>query len=316
MNLKSLFRPTAYYDLAIERSWSREEPFSSPYPLSWELDTQRLAGCKIVWPLQYQWPQASKWMTPIIAGLSKYVRIEYRDIPQSTEKAVFIELHYENSVRTIVIDYSDNPRVYPAAVDRSELYFKMQFHKDGYQCESVQPGGFITNDCSIYHFIPRLRKFTELPPQSDVYGRFTLCYGREVRRQALNILSSQRRFTFKGGPSRVRYSRFLRECTRSRINIDLPGEGVFCFRLIDYLAVGSCIVAAPHSARLPEPLVDKKHIVFTKPDISDLKEICSDYLSDDKTRREIAANAREYFDRYLHRDQLAAYYLHKALQIL
>lgn len=316
MNLKSLFRPTAYYDLALEQSWSRSEPFASPYPPSWELDTKTLAKCKLVWPSSYHWPQATKWMTPIVAGLRKYVQIEYRDIPQSNEKVVFVELKHENSVRTIAIDYADNPRVCPSAVDRSELYFKMQFHKDGYQREHVRPGGFITNDCSIYHFIPRLRQLALSPFESDVYGRFTLSYGNGIRKKALNILCSQRQFVFKGGPCRVRYSRFLRQCARSRINIDLPGEGAFCFRLIDYLAVGSCIVGVPHTTRFPEPLEDKKHIIFAKPDLSDLEEICSEYLSNDKTRNEIAANAREYFDRYLHREQLAAFYLHNALKML
>lgn len=316
MNLKALFRPTVYYDLALEHRWRRGRPYSSPLPLTWPLDERKLAGCKLVWPAIYRWPQAAKWMAPIISGLQNYVKIEYRDIPQSSPKVVLVELHHGSEIQSIAIDYADDPRVDPSVVDRSDLYFKMQFHQDGYHREHVRPGGFVTNDCSVYHYLPYLRELAKEPRQFDVYGRFTLRYGKEVRKKALQMLSSQRQFNFKGGPRRVRYSRFLRQSARSRICIDLPGEGCFCFRLIDYLAVGRCVVAARHTAVFPEPLVDKKHIVFVKPDLSDLEEICTDYLRDSETRHTIAANAQEYFDRYLHREQLAAYYLHECLAMI
>lgn len=316
MNLRALFRPTAYYDLALERSWLKTEPYACPHPPSWPLDIEKLRECRIVWPTKYQWPQAAKWMAPILTGLRKYVQIEYQDIPQSNEKVVLAELHYHGEAQTLAIDYADDPRVAPSVVDRSAVYFKMQFHKDGYSQDHVRPGGFVTNDCSIYRYIPHLRELAKLEPEFDVYGRFTLRYGKQIREKALHLLSSQQRFEFKGGPRRVRYSRFLRQSARSSICIDLPGEGIFCFRLIDYLAVGSCIVAARHSAVFPEPLVDRKHIVFVKPDLSDLREICIEYLRDEETRRTIAHNAQDYFNRYLHREQLAAYYLHESLAML
>ena len=41
-----------------------------------------------------------------------------------------------------------------------------------------------------------------------------------------------------------------------------------------------------------------------------------EFSPDAEKREQIARNSREFFDRYLHRAQLAAYYLAKALQRL
>jgi hypothetical protein len=39
------------------------------------------------------------------------------------------------------------------------------------------------------------------------------------------------------------YTQYLREIADSRVCIDLPGEGPFTYRLVEYLAIGSCIIA-------------------------------------------------------------------------
>jgi hypothetical protein len=52
-------------------------------------------------------------------------------------------------------------------------------------------------------------------------------------------------------------------------------------------------------------------------DLSDLGEVCARLARDGPERERIARNARSYFDRYLHRRQLAAYYvseIHRALE--
>jgi Glycosyl transferases group 1 len=103
------------------------------------------------------------------------------------------------------------------------------------------------------------------------------------------------------------YTQYLREIAGSRVCTDLPGEGPFTYRLVEYLAVGSCIVAYPHKARLHVPLRDREHIAYTKEDLSDLVELCDYFLRNPLERHRLAANAQSFFDRYLHRDQLAAY---------
>ena len=128
------------------------------------------------------------------------------------------------------------------------------------------------------------------------------------------MLSEQSAFGFTGSTQRVRHGQSLREVAQAKICIDLPGNGDFCFRLIDYLAIGACIIGPAHRTVMHVPLVDREHLVHCEPDLSDLVSLCKRYLQDDDERRRMTSNARSYFDRYLHRDQLSAYYLHIALE--
>lgn len=134
-------------------------------------------------------------------------------------------------------------------------------------------------------------------------------FAREVREKAVRLLNDQREFAYQGGLRKVRYSQSLIEASRAKVCIDLPSNSDFCFRLIDYLSVGACIVGPRHGTMLPVPLEDGKHIAFTKPDLSDLVSLCRHYLEHPVEREAMRRNSREYFDSYLHREQLAAYYL-------
>jgi Glycosyl transferases group 1 len=106
-------------------------------------------------------------------------------------------------------------------------------------------------------------------------------------------------FGHEGGGKKVRFDESLREVARSKVCIDLPGNGPFCYRLIDYLAIGSCVVARRHETVLHVPLVDRRDIVYARPDLSDLAELCEYYVKHDAEREEIARNSRKFFDRYL-----------------
>ena len=81
------------------------------------------------------------------------------------------------------------------------------------------------------------------------------------------------------------------------------------------MAVGACVIAARHRTALHVPLVDGQHIVYVKDDLSDLVDLCRFYLENDDAREALCHNSRSYFDKYLHRDQLAAYYLHSCLKL-
>jgi len=158
------------------------------------------------------------------------------------------------------------------------------------------------------------------------YALFTAiaCWLREspiwtvgmIRGRVLALLEEQERFSFTGGSKLAMYTQYLRDVGRSRVCIDVPGVGPLSYRLVAYLAVGSCIVSYPHDAQLHVPLVDRKHVVYVKKDLSDLVDLCDHYVNNPGERRELAENAREYFDKYLHRDQLAAYHLHSVLERL
>jgi spore maturation protein CgeB len=82
------------------------------------------------------------------------------------------------------------------------------------------------------------------------------------------------------------------------------------------MAIGSCVIAYPHKARLNVPLIDRKHIVYCKEDFSDLIDLCEYYLTHDDEREQIARNAREFFDLNLHKDNLVRYYLRTCLDRL
>jgi hypothetical protein len=64
------------------------------------------------------------------------------------------------------------------------------------------------------------------------------------------------------------------------------------------------------------PLVDGEHLIYAQPDLSDLAPLCANLISDASERERLAANARDYFDRYLTPRQLGAYYVRSLLEAL
>jgi Glycosyl transferases group 1 len=285
-------------------------------PLSWPVDADEARGLLVRWPARYQWPGAGQWVEHLRRGLRRHVRVHEAPVEQTDEGAVTIELVRRGKVHAIVLDYSDYlDRIHRPGLERAVVYFKMQYRQGGYGTDRIVPGGYVNPSDDYYKYIPSLRSVRDhRPPDYDVYGRFGLSFAREVRRRAVEVLRGQSRFRYEGSLNVVRYHRSLEEAARARVCIDLPGNGDFCFRLIDYLGIGSCVVAARHRTVLHVPLEDRKHIVYANDDLSDFVALCQYYLEHDDERNEIARNSRDFFDRYLHRDQLAAYYLATALE--
>src|SRR4029077_9133550 len=122
----------------------------------------------------------------------------------------------------------------------------------------------------------------------------------ELRGRAIEILAADRRFRFVGGARLAEQLRYLREMARARVCVDLPGQGPFCYRLVEALALGCCVVAAPHRAVLPVPLRAGMEIAYCAPDLSDLAAVCCRYVEDVDARRALGFAAAAYFDRHLH----------------
>lgn len=243
-------------------------------------------------------------------GLKRYVLFKKVNLPQPESPLVCFTLTVDGRSRLCVIDYSDYTPIDESHADKALVYFKMQYALEGYGRSNVIPGGYIPNDVNLYRYLPRLRRIADRRESKyDVYGRFSLSFATEVRRKALFELTNQNKFLFEGSAQRMRYSRFLREAAESKICIDLPGNGDFCFRLIDYLAVGACIVGPRHGCLLHKPLEDGVHLAYCEPDLSNLVELCEHYLAQPEKRERMRVESREYFDRYLRPEQLAAYYL-------
>ncbi len=245
------------------------------------------------------------------------VRIERRAIQQAYPLSIVIEVDGGRGRRLVVIDHADHFEVNAEAARAVLLYFKMNYLVDGYPQENVLPGGYVCASSVIYRRLPILRAMYRSPRFAyDVYGRFGLRFPSETRKRAYAILSAREDlryegslYRYPGGPDKVPYKRYLREITRAKVCVDMPNGGDMTFRLIDYLAVGACVVRPSGPTRLHVPLGDGEHIALCAPDLSDLGDVCARLVSDDRERTRIARNARDFFDRYLHRRQLAAYYL-------
>lgn len=310
MNWKRALNPQTWTDVASELCMKAKANVKNTVRPSWNLDPDMLEKTIIEWPFQYFRPVLAKWGEPIRTGLEHYVPVKGLKIPQNHPRLINFILRCGNQIYPIAIDPHDYVELQSKFVSESFIYFKMQFREEGYPFDNVMPGGYIPNDSSLYSYLSNLRAIREQKaPLFAVYGRFGPDFAEDVRRKALGILNRQTLFSFEGGHKIVRYSRFLKEVARSRICIDLPGNGDLCLRLVDYLAVGACIIGPRHHNILHVPLENDRHIIYAKDDLSDLLDLCRYYLDHEEKRINLCRSSMDFFDRYLHRQQLAAYYL-------
>jgi hypothetical protein len=317
MNLASLVKPGYLQGRVVDAFWRwRSTPPQPPGPLTWPIDEDVLREVVITWPGIYGWGPFRQWGEPLRLALGRFATIQVGEVPQPYKGVISFTLIHRQRIYRINIEVSDYLDLNEEAYDHADLHFKMQWGLDGYgERPRLVPGGYLTNHPNIYAFLPRLRALRETAtPLYDVHGRFGLSF--DFRRKALDILKASHAFRFFGGQSKVPYGSFLREVARSKICIDLPSYSPITFRLIDYLAVGCCVIGPPHLSRLHVPLQDGVHLAYCKPDYSDLEELCLHYLRHDSEREALVRNSRQFFDAYLHRDQLAAYYLHQCARLL
>jgi hypothetical protein len=284
---------------------------------SWAIAAEELRAVKIRWPAQYQWPAARFWVNTIFYELKKRVPVEIADLPQPYRGTVIFQFLRNGKSHDVAIDYSDYSDINPESASRCGVYFKMQHLRRGYDRENVVPGGYVCDSRKIYLHLARLRRLRDRRQfDFDVCGRFSTEFARETRRRAVDLLTNQPYFRYEGGLKKLKYLAFLKEVARAKICIDLPGEGDFCFRLINYMAVGGCIIGPRPRNTLHAPLIDRVHVAYTKDDLSDLVDLCRFYLEHDEEREEMCANSRRFFDEYLHKDNLSAYYLRSCLDRL
>lgn len=283
------------------------EPEAPPtYPLS----SHDVTELGVLWPATLEWPTAATWVDGLRRELRKRTRFTVAEIPQA-EGVVAFDVRRAGQRRRVVVDYHDHHDHLDEAMLRDAVvYFKMQFVKGGYGDPRVIPGGYVNAAPAVYHHLPVIHTLHNgSGEQYHVYGRFGLRFQRELRLRAVEALRSDSRFVYEGGAKLVRYSEFLEECARASVCVDMPGNGDFCFRLVDYLAIGCTVVAWPHRTTFPVPLQDGVHLRYCREDLSDLADICAELVADPGQCRRLGASARDYFDRYLHRAQLASYYL-------
>ncbi len=298
-------------DLAIEAQfrWRPIQPLERP--ISWDLPENVRRRVKVRWPAVYG---DFGFTSLIVPALRRFIDVELVDRDTADDHTLVAEFHVNERRFDVAFDFADDPDFESDASVGSALTFKMQFRTSGYANERIVPGGYIPANLMVYRMLPWLRdeRFRK-KPLYQVSGRFGGDFAKDIRSAAVQSLTSADEFDYWGGIGRVRYSKFLREVARSRVSVDMPGNGPFCFRFVEYLSVGACIVAFPHDARLPEPLIDGHHLLYSNRDLSDLVEKCDWCLRYPAEARRLSSAAADYFDRYLHREQLAAYYIRTLL---
>lgn len=285
----------------------------------WQVNAQELADVRIAWPRNLGWQWANGWVDPLLHGFRSRIAVTIEDIPQELAGVTLIMFHRGKRVYRVGINTSDYPDLIQihspeAALD---LEFKMQYRNDGYDEPRVVPGGYISDRMLAYWYARRLQRERDRQRfRWDVYGRFGTRFATEVRGRAIGMLQNQHRVQFYGGHGLVNFTKYLREIAHSRVCIDLPGNGPFCFRLVDYLAVGACIISVPHATRMPVPLIDRRNIIYTKPDMSDLVDLCEQYAHDETARENVTREAQQYYRQHLYWRSLSDYYLRTLLDRL
>lgn len=278
-------------------------------PLSWPVSAETKAKLLVRWPRRYGWPNATGWIDPIKHGIGTHVRVEPADIPQPVGNAVLFEVLLDGASWRVAIDYSDLGDLHECA-GQTDLYYKLQFRQDGYGSDTIVPGGYVSNKPALYKHSRALRDLSrQRAPVHDVVGRFGVWSGREIRNRAVTILESQDRFKYTGGGQPVWWGEYIDELTDAKVCIDLPGKGELCYRLIDCLALGACVVGPELEAQLHVPLESGVHLIRIPRSLEGLVEWCERLIADDELRLTIARGAADYFDRYLALEQLGAYYV-------
>ena len=269
-------------------------------------------GLVIRWPRVTRPAVVGRMLAPLRRAIGRYVRLEVADIPQPVSSVVLTEFLNGSKAHTVALDFHDFPTFRDEELVKSCLvYFKAQYRRGGYAFPQVVPGGHMTDKGTIYWYLRYLRELRDRQDFAcDAYGRFGLRFNAELRRRAVEALSTQRRFDFRGGFDSVSRATFLKEIAQSRVCIDLPGQAdaISC-RLISCLAIGACIVGPRPKNELNAQLVDRVHVAWTRDDQSDLVDLCEYYIENDDAREKMASEARRFFDQHLHADSLAAYYI-------
>jgi hypothetical protein len=270
----------------------------------------------MLWPAQYASPNAGGWIEPLRRGISRHISVRYSDIPQEIGNIVILNFRSGNSTIRVGIDYDDQSDLHLSA-PKLDLYFKMQYRRGGYKYPHVVPGGYVSPKFALYKHVSSWRALRERrPARYDVFGRFGMRYGTQLREGILKRMCEQQRFSFEGGVARTTWWEYMQDVCAAKICLDAPGRGELCYRLVECLAVGSCIVGPMLENELHVPLEAGVHDVRVSRDLADLVETCERVLERSEARRELANEAAEFFDKYLRLEQLGGYYVDQCLRLI
>lgn len=267
---------------------------------------------RVVWPTSYGSVNAPRWGNPVRAGLATTVEVATQQMSQPSNNVVAFQIHRGREVLRAALDYDDLSDL-AASPAEYDIIYKMQHRRAGYATPHVVPGLYVPSKPWLYSVTGHLRQVRARGRwQSDVYGRFGLRDAADVRRATLHSLQEQDSFAFRGGAGLVTWSENMRDVARSRVVVDLPGRGSFCYRLVEYLAVGACVVALRHENILQSPLDDC--IVYVGAP-GDVVSACESLLGDPQRRQQLESAARDFFDANLQLSAIGRHYVASALAL-
>jgi len=280
-------------------------------PLTWPISEEMAERVRVRWPTKIHPgpPSFASCVNRIKTGIAAHVPIEHADIPQPVGNVVLFHLLDRGAPRRVVID-TDDQLVLNDSASEADLYFKLQYERCGYGSTHIRPGGFVCPKPALYRYRWEWRQLRDRTTRSsDVYGRFGTSHQQDVRARAISLMRGQDRFGFEGGADAVWWGEYMDEMCQAGVCLDLPGRGEFCYRLVEYLAVGACVIGPQLATEMPMPLEPDVHLVRTPRSLDGLVDECERLLGDASLRKTISQAAADYFDRYLADEQLGAYYV-------
>lgn len=285
--------------------------------LTWTVSQAERARIRITWPSAYQWSHAGSFADSLKTALARTGILRLAPLPQVLRGTVRLLCTIDDRAHIVAIDYMDKPNSVNAdALAECSLYLKFQYREEGYADSRIVAGGYSVSNCDYYRYYRAFRSRRDDERRIGVLGRFSYKFQGELRGMAVDMLSNAQDVHFVGAGSRVRYSRFLREVASARLSLDLPGNGPFTFRVPEFLGLGTCLISPRYPTALHRPLVPGVHYIAIADDLSDLLEKCRYYLAHEDERAAIAKAGQDFFDRYLHCDQVASYFLRTMLDRL
>jgi hypothetical protein len=284
---------------------------------TWSLSPDERAAVTVRWPSRYQWPPAANMVETQKAGLENLGVLRVAETEQKFKGVIMLECVVRGRPHFVSLDLSDyHDFINWEAVEQSSLYFKCQYRRTGYNHRNIIPGGYMVTGNDYYKYYLPFRNQYVANRRVDVVGRFGYTFQGEIRRKAVKLLTDASDLNYLGTSGKVRYSRFIREAASARMCLQLPGNGPFSYRVVEFLGLRTCMVSIRLATELHVPLEPGVHYVEVADDLSDLVDKCRYYRDHDAERERIAQAGQEYFDRYLHRDQLATYYVRTMLDRL